>query len=797
MRSHPALKYRPPRVALLCLVAAVLVGACGDEERPAAEPSPTTLRSPTTTTQPAPTTTTTTTTTTQPPTTTAPPTTAPEDPTGAAKLDIDRDMVWRDVFEALTPAEQACVSDAVGAELDWVLRQGILDEDEVSQQELAVLPCLPPQQVRAIFLAGMMLGMEDDGVQVGEEQEACLREVVGEMDVAALVSVLTSEAGASDDASQAEDAAQLFEMMAGLLRCLPELLDAGVEGPDDYADGVVGAARLVVGEAVEGGIDYQGDVDYFVFEATEGELYAVEVELGTLADSVVAIGDADGFPLDYNDDREDGSLGSRIVWKAPMTGDIYVEVSSFGEDSFSLGSYSVRVGVIDVEDDFADGVVGAARLAVGEAVEGGIDYQGDVDYFSFEATEGELYQIDVALGTLPDSFVGVYDANWFVLGYNDDREGSLASRLFWRAPDTGDFYVEVSGFGEGSYALTVAVSDVVDDYANGVAGAAGLVAGEAVEGALDYEGDVDYFVFEAVAGELYEVEVDLATLSDSVVGLHDADGWELAWNDDRGDGSLASLLVWRAPESGDFYVEVSGFGEGSYNVTVVVSDIVDDFADLLEGAARVGLDESVEGVLDYQGDVDVFVFEAVAGELYEVEVDLGTLGDSEVAVYDADGWQLGLNDDRGDGSLASRLFWNAPTTGDFYVEVSGYGEGSYKLTVRVSDVVDDYADGRLGAARVGLDESVEGVLDYSGDVDYFFFDVLEGESYEIEVILGTLPDSLVAVYDADGYLWDSNDDHEGSLGSRLVWKAPVSGVFYLEVSGYGEGSYKLAVGASE
>ena len=112
------------------------------------------------------------------------------------------------------------------------------------------------------------------------------------------------------------------------------------------------------------------------------------------------------------------------------------------------------------------------------------------------------------------------------------------------------------------------------------------------------------------------------------------------------------------------------------------------------------------------------------------------------------GWELGFNNDRGDGSLASRLFWTAPLTGDFYVGVWGYDEGSYSLTVGVSDVVDDFADGRLRAARLVVGESVEGVLDYVGDVDYFFFEVVEGELYEIEVTLGTLSDSFVTVYDA-------------------------------------------------
>ena len=144
---------------------------------------------------------------------------------------------------------------------------------------------------------------------------------------------------------------------------------------------------------------------------------------------------------------------------------------------------------------------------------------------------------------------------------------------------------------------------------------------------------------------------------------------------------LRSRLVWRAPVSGDYFVEVSGFGEGSYTLTVGVSDIVDDHPNLPEGAAAVGLGESVEGVLEYADDVDVFVFGAVEGELYEVEVELGSLSDSRVTVYDADGVWLGSNDDRGDGSYGSRLVWRAPLSADFFVEVSGYGEGSYTLTV--------------------------------------------------------------------------------------------------------------------
>ena len=165
--------------------------------------------------------------------------------------------------------------------------------------------------------------------------------------------------------------------------------------------------------------------------------------------------------------------------------------------------------------------------------------------------------------------------------------------------------------------------------------------------------------------------------------VYDEDGVHLGWNDDRGDESYASLIVWRAPESGDFFVEVSGYGEGSYTVAVAVSDIVDDHPDLAEDAAAVEVGEPVDGVLEYADDVDVFVLAALEGELYEIDVLLGTLNDSIVIIYDADGFELAWNDDY-EGSLASRVEWQAPLTGYFFVEVSGYGEGSYTLAVEVS-----------------------------------------------------------------------------------------------------------------
>ena len=929
---------------LLCLSVALLFSACGEEAVPTTASSTTTTSSSTTATPQSPsiiassttTTLSSTTTTTIPPTTTA-----PEAPDDIGDLAIGRDTVWQDVFDSLTLTERSSVREAVGAELDWVLEQTV-HKDELSEQELVFFRYLPPRVVREVFLAGMVLGLEDEGVEVGEEGEACLQEVVAEMDVVTLLSVMDTEADPSDDAAQLEVAAQLLEWAAGVVRCMPELLDDHSADGDDFADGILDQARekavasVVLGEAVEGVVDYDGDVDFFEFEAVEGELYEIDVALGTLDDSAVAVYAVDGTELAYNDDREDSetSLASRLVWRAPASGEFYVGVSSFYE--YGTGSYILTVSVsnivddsadvdydtiwgdvfdtltvseqscirdavgaeldwmlrqkilgedglrqqglgslrclppqlvravflasiivIDVDeeqedclwevvdgvdvdvllsemasestvsdadqssvqffemmgdllgclpevfdagveeaDDYADGVEGAFGVVLGEAVEGVVDHEGDVDFFVFEAVEDELYDIDVTLGTLADSSVAVHDADGALFGFNDEPgDGSLGD-LLWKAPTSGDFYVKVSGYGEGSYILTVGVSDVVDDFANSIEGAAGVVLGEAVEGGIDYEGDVDVFVFDVVEGELYEIDVTLGTLAGSRVAVY-AGGVELGFNDDRGDGLGGSRLLLKAPASGDFYVVVWSTGEGSYTLTVEVSDVVDDYADSVAGAARVVLGETVKGVVDYEDDVDYFVFGAVEGEWYEVDVALGSLADSVVWVLDAEGRELAYNVDGGDSPL-SRLVLRAPATGDFYVGVWGYdSEGSYTLTVGVSDVVDDYANLAADAARVGVGETIRGVLDYVGDVDVFVFEAVERELYEIDVALGTLSDSFVSVYDAGGrglaYV-----DGGGSPLSRLVFRAPATGDFYVGLSGYdSEGSYTLGVEVSD
>ena len=335
---------------------------------------------------------------------------------------------------------------------------------------------------------------------------------------------------------------------------------------------------------------------------------------------------------------------------------------------------------VAAEDDHGNDIDNATAVTVGETTGGVIDYEFDADYFSFTAEEGVLYQIDVALGTLGDSTLNLVDTGNWSLAYNDDFGDSYASRVIWTPTDSGKFYAVVAGYGTGSYTLTIAESDLVDDHGGGTNTATAVSLGADIGGAVDYDGDADYFRFTTEAGVIYQIDVALGTLGDSYAALRDSDDWELAYSDDFGD-SLASRIVWEAPESGDYYVEVGGYDTGSYTLTIAVSDIVDDHNNDFRLATIVSVGDETPGAIDYEGDEDFFRFTAEAGRTYRLDVTLGTLGDSVLDLTDSNSAQLAYNDDFGD-SFGSRIVWEAPASGNYYVMVSAWsGAGSYTLTI--------------------------------------------------------------------------------------------------------------------
>ena len=300
---------------------------------------------------------------------------------------------------------------------------------------------------------------------------------------------------------------------------------------------------------------YGNDTDYLRFQVEAGQDYRVDIESLTSVWGMprVAIHDSSGLEL------SSFGLDEEIIVEFPGSGDYYIAATMEPE---GFGGFTLLV--FSTEDDHGDSVEDATAVEFGEPVRGVLYPEDDPDFFVFEAESGKFYEISVA-GNLYDAGIDLFDSNKAHLE-------SFGSRAVWKVEKAGQYYVEVTGgWGStGSYTLSVSVLEITDDHGGSAADASAVTVGESIEGAVNYLGDEDVFLFQVEAGTIYEIDVALGTLADSRLVVHDEpDEWK-----GRFYSPVLSVKthrnVWRSEYTGDSYLVVGfpGSESGSYTVKV-------------------------------------------------------------------------------------------------------------------------------------------------------------------------------------------------------------------------------------
>ena len=235
--------------------------------------------------------------------------------------------------------------------------------------------------------------------------------------------------------------------------------------PDDHGNNFESATRIAVGEAVAIALEDLDDKDVLVFLVEPGTEYVFTLGWesyngwSSTAGPILALFDAGGQEL-ARLFHSDVISQYTMMWQAVARGDYYIVVGN----GVTRGFFALTVtegGAAEPldRDDHGNSEGDATAIRVGTDVRGALDYDDDIDFFRFQAERGQSYQIDVALGTLDDSIVDLYDVDWSFLDSNDDYGDTFASRLYWEAPSSGERYVLVGGYGIGTYTLTVSIVD--------------------------------------------------------------------------------------------------------------------------------------------------------------------------------------------------------------------------------------------------------------------------------------------------------------------------------------------------
>ncbi|GLS29356.1 pre-peptidase C-terminal domain-containing protein [Neomesorhizobium albiziae] len=353
------------------------------------------------------------------------------------------------------------------------------------------------------------------------------------------------------------------------------------------------------------------------------------------------------------------------------------------------------------------------------------------------------------------------------------------------------------------------------------AGLGTLRPGGSVTGSIEESRDRDLFAIQLVAGQTYTFNLIGAAGSDPYLRLLNANGGQLAFNDDFG-WSLNSRITFTAQTSGTFYLEASNFSSGTGTYTLTSSGTTttpptspsDDYSDRVGdassplGALAVG--GSRTGRIETSGDTDIFAVTLEAGKTYTLNLSSaasGGLSDPVMRLLNSSGVQLAINDDFG-GSRNSQITFTATSSGTYFVEAKAYAAsqtGNYVVTARDStpqppadDFRDSVSDTTAPAGTIAIGQSSTGRIEVAGDADIFSVSLVAGQTYTFDLrsgATGGLANPNLRLLGSNGVALATNDDAGGSANSQIVYTATTSGTFYLEATGSGgagTGSYTVA-----
>ncbi|MBX3511188.1 MAG: PPC domain-containing protein [Hyphomonadaceae bacterium] len=336
--------------------------------------------------------------------------------------------------------------------------------------------------------------------------------------------------------------------------------------------------------------------------------------------------------------------------------------------------------------------------------------------------------------------------------------------------------------------------------------------GSAIQAEFNPGNDVDWFRLRVEPGQRYRITLDATPAEgesgvDPVLFVYDLGGNQLAYNDDS-RGSLNSELFFTHNENVDVYLEARPFNPestGSYRIAVEAAPLpADDVGNDASTRGRVTAGSPVTGALEYAGDVDWYRLNARRGVVYRIALNggdgEGALRDPLVRVLSASGEELAYNDD-GPNGLNSYLEFTPNASGPVFIEARGYAdayEGRYTLDVQSARQPRDAVAGDSGTrGRINIGQSVDGVLDFSGDRDWYRVRLAEGQTYRFGLeSSGDSPvsDPLLRLYNARGDEVAMDDDGGGGLNSLIEFTASAAGTYYLEARGYSQdatGGYTL------
>ena len=210
---------------------------------------------------------------------------------------------------------------------------------------------------------------------------------------------------------------------------------------------------------------------------------------------------------------------------------------------------------------------------------------------------------------------------------------------------------------------------------------------------------------------------------------------------------------------------------------------------------RVSPGTFVADQIDASGDSDWFAINLLAGETYTFTVYLppGGLPDSILRPHGSNALVIRENDDANidQNLLYSEIIYTPNSSGQYFLAVSGFSSATGTFFLSSSRPLGDAVGGTAATSgTLQIDAAATaGVLDQTGDRDWFAVTLQAGESYVFETFDtggSNDVDTTLSLRTANGDVLAYNDDANATY-SKIRFTASQSGTFYLDVGGWADG----------
>ncbi|MBI3894195.1 MAG: hypothetical protein HY303_21970 [Candidatus Wallbacteria bacterium] len=496
--------------------------------------------------------------------------------------------------------------------------------------------------------------------------------------------------------------------------------------------------------------------------------------------------------------------------------DFYDQIAESNETNNVLVSI-VPTTVIGIDQDDHPNTTAEARLpqdlldTSGEPSVGLLAPPGDVDVFRFTAAAGSLLTIESSLpdpGGAADTLLILNGPNGSVLASNDDFGGGKASRIGPMALSAGgEFRLTVRSPNprdRGLYAVRALVEPGRPDLrivsiSRGAPSAVGQGTTLRTTVVVENAGTAT-----AVAGAVLEVYLSAAAvLSTSSVLVARLDVGEVEPGGQRPfpveaivDPARVGLGTWFQIASVDpahaLPDGVPGNNTAAADVAVTVVRAPDDHPDIPGGTASPRDDVTVggaaaAGTLERGGDADCFRIPVELNREYVVETGAGTLDDTVLTLFGADGATVLAENDDAPGTRLSSVRFRPSFSGIAFARVRAFdpiATGTYAVSAHLAPPVSprDHGAAADDASPVPIDRVVPGEIAPPGDADWFRIAVRGGTQYRFDVTPYSLRSLNVALFGPDGSTeLQTATAPQGGEKASLVFTATLDRALFVRV----------------